>query len=325
MLKIRFFNVAEGDSILLEYSGAGAPFRVLVDTGRAELPESPGSLRRTASQHLRRLGIRFIDVLVLTHLHVDHIQDLPEIMKTVRFSRIYSTFFPPDPAYRIPPIPSEFKAVRELVSDLNLFAGCLQTAEKAGTELIPVTEDLLIPMDEAYGSIRLRTPMRNSLEGQNAVYRLLCEGITVPEPLVYRAAKSRNPNSLRLLVTYAGRKIALDGDYYACYAENELQTPCDILKVGHHGDAKSMTEKLASALRPRYAVISCMREYVEKKDRPSKSAAEWLRKYGAEVLYTDCFAEEGYPVRYQEELLFTITGGSKSKGTVLFDSLYEEK
>ncbi|MBR0378588.1 MAG: MBL fold metallo-hydrolase, partial [Lachnospiraceae bacterium] len=80
MLKIHFFNVAEGDSILLEYSGGKTPIRVLIDTGRAFLPESQGSLRSTAAYHLKKLKIDFIDVLILTHLHVDHIQDLPEIM-----------------------------------------------------------------------------------------------------------------------------------------------------------------------------------------------------------------------------------------------------
>ncbi len=92
MLKIHFFNVAEGDSILLEYSGGAAPFRVLVDAGRGELPESEGSLRSTAAAHLRKLGIGSIDLLVLTHLHVDHVQGLPEIMEMVRFGKICSTF-----------------------------------------------------------------------------------------------------------------------------------------------------------------------------------------------------------------------------------------
>ena len=34
MLKIHFFNVAEGDSILLEYLEGKSPFRILIDTGR---------------------------------------------------------------------------------------------------------------------------------------------------------------------------------------------------------------------------------------------------------------------------------------------------
>lgn len=306
MLKIRFFNVAEGDSILLEYSGGDAPFRVLVDCGRNELPESEGSLRMTAAEHLKRLGLSRIDALVITHLHVDHLANLPEIMKSVRFGRIYSTFYPADPAVRLQQDPTRLKPVRDLLRDLNTWAECVQAADAAGTERILLTEDTRIPMEDAYGSVFIRLPNANSLSGQNLVYSSLCAGLSVPESLINWAAQSRNPNSLRLRVTYAGRTILLDGDYYAADAEKEVQVPCDILKAAHHGDRKSMTAKLAAALRPKYAVISCKREYDAVKDRPSRQTADLLRQYGASVYYTDCFAEEGCEPSYHEELVFTV-------------------
>ena len=151
-------------------------------------------------------------------------------------------------------------------------------------------------------------PIENSLDFQNSVCDQLFNGEPVSEETIYRAAKSRNNNSLRLLVKYAGRTIALDGDYYAIDAEKEHLEPCDILKVAHHGDRKSMTEKLASMLRPKYAVISCMREYDAEKDRPSKNTADFLRKYGAEILYTDCFEESGFQTQYHDEILIRIDG-----------------
>ncbi len=306
MLKLHFFNVAEGDSILLEYEGGNDPFRVLVDAGRAFLPESQGSLRHTAACHLRKLNIDFIDVLVLTHLHVDHIQDLPEIMKFVRFGSIYSTYFPRDPGKSIAEIQSDLKAVRELPRDLNTLAESIRTADKAGTKKIPVTEDVFIPIDQAYGSILIRMPVGNTLDFQNSVCDRLFNEEPVSEMNIYSAAKSRNNNSLRLLVKYAGKTISLDGDYYAADAEKEQQEQCDILKVAHHGDRKSMTEKLASMLRPGYAVISCMREYDAEKDRPSKNTADFLRKYGAEIFYTDCFEESGHQPEYHDEILIRI-------------------
>ena len=306
MLKLHFFNVAEGDSILLDYEGGKSPFRVLVDTGRAFMPESQGSLRHTAAWHLRKLNIDFIDVLVLTHLHVDHIQDLPEILKSVRFGSICSTYFPPDPGRNIADIQSDLKPVRELPKDLNTLAESIRKAKKAGTKIIPVTGDVFVPIDQTYGSILIRMPVGNTLDFQNSVCDQLFNNEPVSEMNIYRAAKSRNNNSLRLLVKYAERTIALDGDYYATDAEKEYQEQCDILKVAHHGDKKSMTDKLASMLRPKYAVISCMREYVEEKDRPSKNTADSLRKYGAEIMYTDCFEESGHQPEYHDEILISI-------------------
>ena len=312
MLKLHFFNVAEGDSIFLEYEGGKTPFRVLVDTGRAFLPESQGSLRHTADYYLRKLNVDFIDVLVLTHLHVDHIQDLPEIMRSVRFGSIYSTYFPPDPGKILADIQSDLKAVRELPKDLNTLAKSIRAADKTGTRKISVTEDMFVPVHQAYGSILIRMPAGNTLDFQNSVCDQLFNDEPVSEMDIYRAAKSRNNNSLRLQVRYAGRTITLDGDYYAADAEKEQQESCDILKVAHHGDRKSMTEKLASMLRPKYAVISCMREYDEKKDRPSKYTADVLRKYGAEIMYTDCFEEAGHQAEYHDEISIWID----EKGTI---------
>ncbi len=306
MLKIHFFNVAEGDSILLEYEKDNEIFRVLIDAGRKYLPESSGSLRHTADYYLQKLNISYIDALVITHFHVDHVEDLPVIMKTVRFGSIYSTYFPPDPSRRVDGIDSPQKAVRSLPMDLNTVAECTQMAEKNGTKKILVSNDTQIPTGTPELNILIRMPADHSLAFQNDVYDRLFSGALVPEEYIYRASKSRNSNSLRLLVRYAGRSIALDGDYYARDAEKEEQIPCDVLKVGHHGDRKSMSEKLAAMLRPKYAVISCKREYDAEKDRPSKTAVDLLRKYGAEIFYTDCFAEEGKKAVCHEEVLMMI-------------------
>lgn len=306
MLKIHFFNVAEGDSIFLEYEGKKAIYRLLIDTGRAFLPESAGSLRHTSDYYLKKLNIDYIDSLVLTHLHVDHIQNLPRIMDSVRFGSIYSTYFPDNPSIHIPEIQSELKAVRELPKDLNTLADSIIKADESNAQKILVSADTLIPLDNEFGSIRIRMPEKSTLDFQNSVCGRLFKGDPVSEEEIYRASKSRNNNSLRLIIKYAGRTIALDGDYYASDAENEHQEQCDILKVAHHGDRKSMTDKLASLLRPKYAVISCMREYDEEKDRPSKTAVDSLRKYGARVFYTDCFAEEGFSPSYHEEVLLLI-------------------
>ena len=80
MLELHFINVADGDAVLIEEHGEGAPFRMMVDTGRRDEGVRPGSPRRTAAEYLRELGISHIDVLVVTHLHTDHFGDLPELL-----------------------------------------------------------------------------------------------------------------------------------------------------------------------------------------------------------------------------------------------------
>ena len=50
MLRLHFINVGDGDAILAEEGGD--PFRLLVDTGRRDVGEAPGSLRCTAADYL---------------------------------------------------------------------------------------------------------------------------------------------------------------------------------------------------------------------------------------------------------------------------------
>ena len=84
-----------------------------------------------------------------------------------------------------------------------------------------------------------------------------------------RASKERNVSSVMLRFTYAGRSILLTGDRYAADFEDLPIDPCDVLKLPHHGDPKSMTPALLDRLSPRYAVISCQSDPAQKKDRPN--------------------------------------------------------
>ena len=58
MLRLRFFNVGDGDCILIEEPSENGAFRMLVDTGRAEVPEPAPAA--ACAEHLSRAGVRRI-------------------------------------------------------------------------------------------------------------------------------------------------------------------------------------------------------------------------------------------------------------------------
>ena len=95
MLLVDFINVGYGDAILLRETET--PFAMLVDCGDARIGRSrPDGRRITAADYLRREGIRELDLLVLTHLHLDHAGGLTHLLPGVRVREFWTNYLPPE-------------------------------------------------------------------------------------------------------------------------------------------------------------------------------------------------------------------------------------
>lgn len=313
MLELHFINVADGDAILAEDWDDGEVFRMLVDTGRAWMEESAGSMRLTAADYLRERGISHIHVLVVTHLHTDHFGGLERLLSEITIDRVYSGYVPSDPLRRVPPEPEGQKTVRGLIECLNQWARDVELLNAAGS--------LLHPVPSTIPGLRLTRRLRADVicpnetvhAAQCLIWEAMFAGREVPEGWKYWASKSRNPGSLRLRLSYAGRSVELAGDCYGQVWDNDSVRPCDILKVPHHGDGKALTQTLAERLRPTHAVISCGQEYLPRKDRPSFDTVELLRRQGTEVWFTDSFAAQWHVPNRWRCVDFTI----RDDGTIL--------
>lgn len=287
MLELHFLNVGDGDAILVE--DRDHDLRLLVDCGKKDVDPAPGSMYQTAAEHLRERGIGHIHALVVTHLHEDHFGGLATLIEEVQVDRVYSGFFPDDPAMRAPEDPGDEKTVRGLTQCLNRWAETVEKLKGRGCRLCPV-EDTAEGLCLTDGlDMDLICPNAGVNRAQRLVWNAMLRGEPLPAGIKYWASKSRNPNSLRLRLTYAGRAVELGGD---CYGENwkgRPVSPCDVLKVPHHGDAKALTPGLVRELKPSWAVISCGSEYDPKKDRPSQWTLDLLRAQGTQVYFTDSY------------------------------------
>lgn len=296
MLELHFINVGDGDATLVEYAGPEGPWRLLVDTGREDVGVLPGSLRLSAADYLRQKGVRRLDALIITHLHIDHFGGLARLLDEVEVGRVISGFFPRLSAGRIARTGAEEKTVRGLLDCLERWAEDVKRLTALGVPLCPAEGTLLrVPAPAALRVEAVHLDPEAGLRQRQAWEELLSGGAT-EAPMVWWSAKYRNPGSLRVGLTYAGRRAELAGDCYGAAWEDAAQR-CDILKVPHHGDAKSVTPLLAARLRPAHAVISCSGEYIPKKDRPSQTAIRLLEEQGTKVWFTDRFAPPGQEAR----------------------------
>lgn len=288
MLELHFINVADGDSILVEDRQGEDVFRLLVDAGRAAPSVSPGSLCGAAADYLRDRGIFHLDAVVITHLHIDHFGGLEKILESVSVSDLYSGFIPEGPAALDREKLADFKTARGLADCLEAWARCCERLRSQGCRMHTVAQTETVRFTPRLTG-EIVCPNGSAAAYQRQAYGGILAGEDVPAGMQYWSAKYRNPGSLRLRLAYAGRQIELAGDCYGAAWEDQA-APCDIFKVPHHADAKSMTPALAQRLRPRWAVVSCAAAYDAKKDRPSQAAVELLRRQGTEVFFTDSFA-----------------------------------
>ncbi|MCD8124748.1 MAG: MBL fold metallo-hydrolase [Lachnospiraceae bacterium] len=311
MLELHFINVGDGDAILIREKSGGRCFAMLVDAGRPEVLPEEGSLRLSVAEYLAGLGVTHLDLLTVTHLHIDHFGGVKRLLPGIRIDRLISGYFPPAVGLRIHRS-SDQKTVRGLIDCLNGWAEVVELMGEQGTCLVPVSQTVhLEPTPRLMLDILCPDPeeVRRQTERWNALF----EGKNLAEEELIRSSKLRNPLSLRVRLRYAGREIELSGDCLGAGWEATGKKPCDLWKVPHHGDIKSVTSELAEALHPRYAVISCEKGYNAKKDRPSAHVVELLRQTGAEVWFTDTFEAPWYTFGRHQAVVFTV----EDDGTIL--------
>lgn len=102
--------------------------------------------------------------------------------------------------------------------------------------------------------------------------------------------KNENNNSMILKVTYGKNSFLFMGDCesggeQSLVAQYGSSLQANVLKVGHHGSNTSTTEALLTAVKPKYAVISCGTE--NDFGFPHSEVLQNLAAIGATVLRTD--------------------------------------
>ena len=159
------------------------------------------------------------------------------------------------------------------------------TARRMGTEVDAaiggteaLTENLSMTTYLPKAEVRMR---------QRTVVNRLYAGEEVNDALVFLVSKERNQASLMHGFRYAGRTALLCGDRYGFDWEEEPIPPCDLIKLPHHGDIKSMTRALTERLHPSVTVISCQTDPKRGKERPDPEMLRMVQGIVPTVLCTE--------------------------------------
>ena len=241
-------DVGMGQSLLLVDEGHG----LLVDTGLANY--APHVLSR-----LQTYGVKYLDNLLLTHLHSDHAGGYLEIRKAWPHASVLESCYFPEVLH--PDEQDQFLNIHGALM-LDPLRGCLHkgdTMQWRGHEIKVLWPGVFAREDLNYHSLVLLVTFKH---GQT----LLIMGDA------NRLVGNRLYEPLQVLVGKRG---------------------VDILMVGHHAASDSSDPVFLAAVRPGFSIVSVGAD--NPYDYPSESSLAVLHKHSRNVLRTDrdgeiCFA-----------------------------------
>lgn len=213
-----FVNVGQGDGAVI-HTAYGAT--VLIDGGGGSVYSEYNPGEMVYLPYLESKGYSKIDAAFITHFHLDHVQG---IIAAIENLNVENVFIPSPKLY------TEADA-------LSLLRETETAAKLHGTNIHYITENTKLTFD---GGLTI------------SVY--------APDEVI-TLSDDENDYSLLIKAEYGETSVLYTGDMTA-YAENEymkrgIDLSSDILKVAHHGSAKSTHSEWVNSVNPEYAVISC--------------------------------------------------------------------
>jgi competence protein ComEC len=206
-LHVSFLDVGEGDAILIQNGYR----HILIDGGPSPQAVSLGLSNKIPFWN------RNLDLVVLTHPHLDHLSGLIEVLSRYQVKQVL-----------VPNLPSTSPAFQEWQTLIKTKGICLNLAQ-AGQQISLEKGAQLEILNPPAADLSETSP---DLENDGVVARLIFNQVK----FLFTADIGEEAEK-RLIIQRAGLS-------------------CDVLKVSHHGSATSTSAEFISVVKPQIAVIS---------------------------------------------------------------------
>ena len=277
-LEVYFFDVGQADAILLLTDEKA----MLVDTGNAGDADLSDKVKDkiNLTHELKRLGVDYIDILVATHPHEDHMGSMYKIVKAFDIGDIYVTAY--EEKFTKNYYDRFWEAVQE--KDVHVISPTTLSEDEIKAKIEEYNADIDNDSEKLTYNANDYIRLGDSFKFGDATVTMVA-----PASSEYSDV---NDYSISLMVEFEGVKLLLTGDSGKEAEEETLEfakktgfdLDVDILKVSHHGSRTANTEAFIEAVAPEYAVV--MVEEGNSYGLPDEDVFERLQKYNATIYTT---------------------------------------
>ena len=299
-MTLTFVNVGYGEAMLLRCPSPvcpGGTFVMVIDGGSGEAGEytDDATGRIPLDEYAAAIGLDHIDLMVVTHLHEDHLCGLLPLAHRLPPAVLWQPL--PEHWYRGAPVFDEARgekiSSRKLLRTLNDYRVlCGLVAQAGGRVLgfrqllsggpIPLTDTLNAEV-LAPGPARVRTTLQ------------LCNDICAAQRGSRQAAQTvmecadlqMNNLSLMLMLNFRGTRLLLPGDTNRDgYGHLKRSLGADLFKVGHHGQKDGVSAEILAGIAPKMVV--CCASSDRRYNSADPGILTLLHQSGAALRFSDC-------------------------------------
>ena len=271
-MEVHFINVGQADSTLIIQNGKTMLFDVATKSRGDDI-----------ANYIKGLGIDYIDVLVLSHPHDDHMGGTAEFLKNMDVGIIYSPNF------------FNEKLTSGWYMDMLQQIELIDSERNKGVPKNEQTSILHFPRNEQGEFVKFNVG--------DAVVQFLA-------PLEDEYS-DLNDYSICSIITYGSVDIMHTGDATSsveqALIDQNYDLDVEIFQAGHHGSDTSNSKAFLEAMSPEAIVISCGMK--NKHNHPVKSVIDCFKKMKIPVYRTD---EAGDIVMVTDGTTYSF---NKPKGT----------
>ncbi|OPX87939.1 MAG: ComEC family competence protein [Pelotomaculum sp. PtaB.Bin104] len=267
-LSVHFLDTGQGDCILIQTPGGR---NMLIDTGgwRGEFQSGEGAGEQVVTPYLRRIGVRRLDVLALTHPHEDHCGGATAVVKNFTVGLAL-----------VPQVDDKIYYGSSAIETDEVKPGMTRSNE----DEIPVAYISILNQ-----MIRNGTSVRTAGAGETLkLDREVYLEVLSPSEMTEGSNSFLNNRSLVLKMTYRHKSFIFAGDMeieaQGDLLRRETELKANILKVPHHG-SRFLLSELVAQVRPEVAVITVGAH--NNFGHPAQATLDLLHSNGTKVFRTD--------------------------------------